>query len=115
MDVYKYRINDSWVVLHREGSRRDCILRLVKRGPARREVTSSHGRQRACPDHLHVQLLARPTAVVMSRLEVEADEMWSCVQKKADKHWIWSAMDATTRQIIAFHGAILQAEFKLPL
>ncbi len=57
----------------------------------------------ACPEDLHVQLPARPTAVVMSRLEAEADEMWSFVQKKANKQWIWIAMDATTRQIIAFH------------
>ena len=57
----------------------------------------------ACPEDLHVQLSARPTAVVMSRLEAEADEMWSFVQKKANKQWIWIAMDATTRQIIAFH------------
>jgi insertion element IS1 protein InsB len=57
----------------------------------------------ACPEDLHVQLPSRPTAVVMSRLEAEADEMWSFVQKKANKQWIWIAMDATTRQIIAFH------------
>jgi len=29
--------------------------------------------------------------------------MWSFVQKKANTQWIWIAMDATTRQIIAFH------------
>jgi IS1 family transposase len=29
--------------------------------------------------------------------------MWSFVQKKANKPWIWLAMDAATRQIIAFH------------
>ena len=46
---------------------------------------------------------ARPTAVVVSRLEAEADEMWSFVQQKANKQWIWIAMDATTRQIIAFY------------
>jgi insertion element IS1 protein InsB len=57
----------------------------------------------ACPEDLHVQLPARPKAVVMSRLEAEADERWSFVQKKANKQWIWIAMDATTRQIIAFH------------
>jgi insertion element IS1 protein InsB len=39
----------------------------------------------------------------MSRLEAEADEMWSFVQKKANKQWMWIAMDAKTRQIIAFH------------
>src|SRR5438093_4803941 len=57
----------------------------------------------ACPEDLHVQLPARPTAVVMSRLEAEADEMWSFVGKKANKQWIWIAMDAKTRQVIAFH------------
>ena len=39
----------------------------------------------ACPDDLHVQLPTRPTAVVLSRLAAEADEMWSFVQKKANK------------------------------
>jgi insertion element IS1 protein InsB len=57
----------------------------------------------ACPDDLHVQPPARPAAVLLSRLEAEADEMWSFVQKKANKQWIWIAMDAITRQIIAFH------------
>jgi hypothetical protein len=47
--VYKYCISSSWVVLHREGSRRDSMLLVVTRGPARREVTSSHGRQRGVP------------------------------------------------------------------
>jgi insertion element IS1 protein InsB len=40
---------------------------------------------------------------VLSRLEAEADEMWSFVHKKANKQWIWIAMDAETRQILAFH------------
>jgi len=57
----------------------------------------------ACPDHVHAQLPAQPTEVLLSRLEAEADEMWSFVQKKANKQWIWIAMDAKTRHIIAFH------------
>ena len=57
----------------------------------------------ACPEDLHVQLPVQPTAVLLSRLEAEADEMWSFVQKKTNKQWIWIAMDATSRQIIAFH------------
>ena len=57
----------------------------------------------ACPEDLHVQLPAPPTAVLLSRLEAEADEMGSFVQKQANKPWIWMAMDATTRQIIALH------------
>jgi insertion element IS1 protein InsB len=56
-----------------------------------------------CPDHLHARLPTRPAKVWVYKLEAEADEMWSFVQKKANKQWIWLAMDATTRQIIAFH------------
>jgi len=29
--------------------------------------------------------------------------MWSFVGKRANKQWIWIAMDARTRQVIAFH------------
>ena len=57
----------------------------------------------ACPDDLHVRPPQRPTDVVLRRLEAEADEMGSFVQKKANKQWIWIAMDAPTRQVIAFH------------
>jgi IS1 family transposase len=57
----------------------------------------------ACPDHLHAQRPARPTEMLMSRLEAEADEMWGFVQKKANKQWLWIAMDTTTRQILALH------------
>ena len=41
--------------------------------------------------------------VMLRRLEVKADEIVSFVKKKANKQWIWIAMDATTRQVIAFH------------
>jgi insertion element IS1 protein InsB len=57
----------------------------------------------ALPDHLHVQPVSCTHEVLMQRLEVEADEMASFVQKKANKQWVWIAMDAKTRQIIAFH------------
>ncbi len=36
-------------------------------------------------------------------LEAEADEIWSFVGKKANKQWVWIAMDAKTRQVMAFH------------
>ena len=55
------------------------------------------------PDHLHVQPLTCTYNVMIQRLEVEADEMSSFVQQKANKPWIWIAMDATSRQVIAFH------------
>jgi insertion element IS1 protein InsB len=35
-------------------------------------------------------------------LEAEADEMGSFVKTKANMPWIWMAMDAKTRQIMAF-------------
>jgi insertion element IS1 protein InsB len=57
----------------------------------------------ALPDHLHVQPIPGHGDVMIRRLEVEADELASFVQKKANKQWIWIAMDATNRQVIAFH------------
>jgi insertion element IS1 protein InsB len=41
--------------------------------------------------------------VVIQRLEVEADEMQGLVKKKENKPWMWIAMDAKTRQVMAFH------------
>ena len=57
----------------------------------------------ALPDHLHVQPVSCTRDVLIQRLEVEAAELASFVQKKANKQWVWIAMDAKTRQIIAFH------------
>jgi insertion element IS1 protein InsB len=57
----------------------------------------------ALPDHLHVQPVSCDGDVMIRRLEVEADEMASFVQKKGNKQWLWIAMDATSRQVIAFH------------
>jgi len=54
------------------------------------------------PAHLRVLPVAAPREVLIGRLEVEADEMWSFVAKKANKQWVWIAMDTQTRQIIAF-------------
>jgi insertion element IS1 protein InsB len=41
--------------------------------------------------------------VLIGCLEVEADELWSFVQRKTNPHWVWIAMDKETRQIIAFY------------
>jgi IS1 family transposase len=42
---------------------------------------------------------------VISRLEAEANAMWSFVHKQAKKPWRWIAMDATggSRVCIAVH------------
>ena len=57
----------------------------------------------ALPDHLNVEPITENQEVMIQRLEVEADEMASFVQNKANKQGIWLAMDAKSRQIIGFH------------
>jgi insertion element IS1 protein InsB len=57
----------------------------------------------AAPDDLYIQPTAGTQRVILQRLEAEVDELWSFVGRKADRHWVWIAMDAETRQIIAFH------------
>jgi len=57
----------------------------------------------AAPDHLYIQSTADTQKVILHRLEAEVDELWSFVGKKANRQWVWIAMDADTRQIIAFH------------
>ena len=57
----------------------------------------------AAPEHLYVQPLASTQRVILHRLEAEVDELWSFVGKKTNRQWVWIAMDALSRQIIAFH------------
>jgi insertion element IS1 protein InsB len=58
----------------------------------------------ALPDHLHVQPVSWTPEVMIQRLAVEVDEKASFVHKKANQLWISIAMDATSRQVMAFHG-----------
>jgi len=55
------------------------------------------------PDDLNVVLPSGQATVELLCLEVEADEMWSFVEKKTNKQWIWLALERETRQIIAFY------------
>jgi hypothetical protein len=57
----------------------------------------------AAPAHLHVQPVAAFRDILIGCLVVEADELWSFVQQKANPHWVWITMDRQTRQIITFH------------
>jgi insertion element IS1 protein InsB len=57
----------------------------------------------AAPDHLYVQPTAGPRTVILHQLEAEADELWSFVGSKANRQWLWIALDAQTRQVLAFH------------
>jgi insertion element IS1 protein InsB len=56
----------------------------------------------AAAGHLHIQSTAGTQGVILQRLEAELEELWSFVGKKANQHWVWVAMNATTRQVIAF-------------
>jgi insertion element IS1 protein InsB len=55
------------------------------------------------PEDLHVHLPTQPAGVVLDCLAVEADETWSVGGKKANRHWLWLALDTATRQVSAFH------------
>lgn len=50
-------------------------------------------------DELPLKLPANPR-ISLSR--IEADEMWSFVEKKSHKQWIWLAMEEQSRQIVGF-------------
>ena len=41
--------------------------------------------------------------VILLTLESEIDEMLSFVGHKANKQWIWVALDVLSLQIVAFH------------
>ena len=53
--------------------------------------------------HLYVEPADGTPAVILQRLEAELDELWGLVGKKANRNWVWIAMDAATRQVLAFH------------
>ncbi|MDQ3256830.1 MAG: IS1 family transposase [Acidobacteriota bacterium] len=54
--------------------------------------------------------------VKLLRLRAEADEMWSFVGRKANKQWVWIAIDTETRQLIAFHvGDLTEWKSDLPV
>ena len=60
-------------------------------------------RFQAAPEHLYAEPPGGTPTVILQRLEAELDELWSFVGTKANRQWVWIAMDATTRQVIAFH------------
>jgi insertion element IS1 protein InsB len=57
----------------------------------------------AAPEHLYVQPTVGTQRVILHRLQAEVDGIWSFVGTKANRQWVWIAMDALTRQILAFH------------
>jgi insertion element IS1 protein InsB len=57
----------------------------------------------ALPDPFHVHPVSCPRDVRIQRLEVKADALASLVQTKVHTPWVWIAMDAKTRPIMALH------------
>src|SRR5918996_1465032 len=53
----------------------------------------------ATPDDLSVRLPEQPDGVIVRRLNVEADELWSFVGKKVNKPWRWLALDGKNREV----------------
>lgn len=60
-------------------------------------------RFQAAPEHLYIEPPVGTQAVILQRLKAVMDELWSFVGTKENRQWVWIAMDATTRQVIAFH------------
>ena len=60
-------------------------------------------RFQAAPEDLYIKPAAGTPAVILQRLEAELYELWSFVGQKANRQWVWIAMDASTRQVIAFY------------
>jgi insertion element IS1 protein InsB len=60
-------------------------------------------RFQAAPEHLYVEPPVGTQVVILQRLKAEMDELWSFVGTKENRQWVWIALDATTRQVIAFH------------
>lgn len=67
------------------------------------------------PDHLPVRPVASPRDGRIGRREVEADERGSSVQQKANKQWIWLALDTQTQHIRACHVGERRHERAQPL
>jgi hypothetical protein len=55
------------------------------------------------PDDLNYNASLEIDKLLIWSIESEVDEMWSFVGSKENKQWIWIAMDAKSRQIIAFY------------
>ena len=57
----------------------------------------------SAPEHLNACVPSRPRRVTVGCRRVEADELLSFMQNKANKKWLWLAIDADSRQAIAYY------------
>ena len=54
-------------------------------------------------DLLVDELYSKERGVRVEFFGIQLDEMWTFVQNKANKQWLWLALNPVNRQIIAFH------------
>jgi len=54
-------------------------------------------------DLLIKEVYAKERGARIQVFGIQLDEMWSFVQNKNDKQWIWLALNPSNRQIVAFH------------
>jgi insertion element IS1 protein InsB len=57
----------------------------------------------AAPAHLNVQIPQHDDPLLGYPPEIEADELWSFVGNKANPQWLWLALEAHSRQVLAFY------------
>ena len=50
-----------------------------------------------------VAKVAKVTHKAKGKLTVQMDELWSFVDDKGNKQWVWLAIDATTREVLGCH------------
>lgn len=57
----------------------------------------------AAPEDLNARVPKSAQNVIFHCMNVEVDELQSFVKEKSNKQWLWLAMDAVTRQAIAYY------------
>jgi insertion element IS1 protein InsB len=62
-------------------------------------------RFQAVPEDLYAKPADDTPAVILQRLEAELDELWSFVGEKANRQWVWIAMDTTPDKSLPFTSA----------
>jgi transposase-like protein len=82
---------------------RACLERCSLRGVARIFAVARQTIARWLKAHVQKLPDVKETLLPAAADDVlELDEIWSVVQKKAQKRWVWTAMCRRSRQIVAF-------------
>ena len=67
------------------------------------QVSESWLQEHANEAYAHVPRTASVIPKAQGQLTVQMDELWSFVDHKGNKQWVWLAMDADTREVIGCH------------